>query len=373
MTESKPTLLHQLFGDSPRILILRGARLGDYLSTTPALRALRRALPRATIGLITAPDLAPFARRYSWFDEVFVAPAWPGVSDGPEGADIADQFFAMMRAWRADVAFQLNGGGENSNPFVLRLGARLTVGVRHPSAPDLDLTIPYSRTQPVRVRFLDLLALLGIPPVSLDLELPARPEDDVELAAALPAGLGLAELDRTPLLGIHAGARSGARQWPIERFAEVGHRLADEFRFRPLLLGSEAELGRGVAVALRTRAAPIDLTGRTSLGALVAAMRRLDLFLGNDSGPSHVAEAVGTPSVTIYGASHPINWAPTSQAWHRAVADWTAPCRWFRPCGCPDDSTAPCLQAVTVDQVLSEARSLIAAVRRGRCLRRLGA
>lgn len=365
------TLLHRLFGPSPRILILRGARLGDFLSTTPAFRAIRQALPRARIGLITSPGLVELARRYTWFDDIFVAPGWPGVSDGPEGDEARRRFFATMRRWRADVALQLQGGGESSNLLVRRLGARFTAGVRHPRAPDLDLTVPYLRTQSVRLRYLDLLALLDIPALSSDLELPRRPGDDAELAAALPPDLTLADLGETALLGIHAAARSGARQWPVDRFAVVATRLCSEFGLRAVVLGSERESGRALSELMPASVRPIDLTGRTSLGALVALIGRLEVFLGNDSGPSHVAEALGTPSVVVYGASHPMNWAPPAQAWHRVVADWTAPCRWFRPCGCPDDSSAPCLQGVTVDQVYEEARLLLDCLRRRRCLQKL--
>lgn len=352
------SVLERKFGPAPRILVLRGARMGDFLSVTPAMHALRRALPAATIGLITSPGVAPLAARYDWFDGIFVAPWWSGVSDGETGAGARNRFFAKMRRWRADAALQLNGGGENSNPFLLRLGAKFTAGVRHPSAPDLDLTVPYVRTQGVRLRFLDLLAVLGIPADSLELELPARPGDDGELAAALPEGVSFDDFCQQPLLGIHAGARSGSRCWPPDRFAEVTRQLAEEFGLRPVLVGSEANLGAAVGAALPKGIGAIDLTGRTSLGALITCVRRLRLFVGSDSGPVHVAEAVGTPSVAIFGSSHPINWGPPLQAWHRTVADWTAPCRWFRPCGCPDDSSAPCLQSVTVEQVLAEARSL---------------
>lgn len=369
--EPGDNLIQHLFGPRARLLIVRGGRLGDFLATTPAFRALRQALPAATIGLITSPGLVPLARRYRWFDDVFAAPGWPGVSDGPTSEEVRRAFVQRMQDWHADVAIQLNGGGENSNPLVLQLGARFTVGGRHPAAPDLDLTVPYVRDQPVRFQLLDVVAALGIPTDSMRLELPAQPTDDGELAAALPPDLSLAELEEQPLLGIHPGSRSGARQWPIERYAAVAVSVWEEHRLRPVVLGDEQHLGRALVQRIGDAARPIDLTGRTSLGALSALIRRLTIFVGNDSGPAHVAEAVGTPSVVIFGSSNPLSWGPPDQRLHRVVASWNAPCRWAGPCGCPDDSSVPCLQAVEVAAVLAEISSLLSHLQRTACLRRL--
>src|SRR5579883_134135 len=365
-------LVHRLFGPRARVLVLRGGYLGDFLAATPALRALRQALPTARIGLITSPALVPLARRYPWFDDIFTAPAWPGVSTGPSGEKVRRSFFEQMRAWQADIALQLNGGGESSNALVRQLGARLTVGARHPAtAPDLDLTVPYLKPQAVRFRLLDVIGLLGIPATSIELELPGHPDDDRALAAALPEGLTPDTLTDWPLVGLHPGAHAGARRWPIERFAVVATAAWRQFGLRPVILGTETELGRALRQRITSAAQPIDLTGRTSLGALVALIRRLGVLIGNDSGPAHLAEAVGTPSVVIFGSGHPLDWGPPGQRVHRIVADWSAPCRGLRQCGCPDDSSACCLQAVSTGQVLEALGSLLEALRREACLQHL--
>lgn len=364
-------LIHDLFGPRPRILILRGAYLGDFLLFTPALRALRQALPGATIGVIVSPSNVSLAARYPAIDEVFVAPAYPEIVNGPVDEGELRAFFAKMRAWQADIVLQLNDDGRSANQFAQELGPRLSVGIRGAAGPDLDLSLPEDRTQSARFRHLDVLALLGIRADSLALDLPLLPTDDADLAVALPEPLSLAELDRLPLACIHPGAKWGARRWPAERFAQVADRLVEEFGLRPVVIGTEQPLGKAVAAAMRAAGALIDLTGSTSLGALIAVVRRSQVFIGNDSGPSHVAEALGIPSVVIYGVNHPLVWGPSVRAWHRIVADWTAPCRWFRPDGCSDDSSVPCLQAVTAEHVLAEVRSLLQARLRIRCLRGL--
>jgi ADP-heptose:LPS heptosyltransferase len=363
--------LEQAFGPRPRILILRGARFGDFLATTPALRALHRALPGARIGVVTSPQNASLAARYASIDDVFVAPAWPGVSDGPTDPATADRFFAQVHAWRADLVLQFNGAGETSNPLARRLGARLTAGIRHPQAADLDLSVPFVRTASERLRYLDVLALFGIPPDGLALDFPIQPDDDAAFRRAWPGLLPLGDSGALPLLAVHPGARSGARRWPVERYAAVVGELAAEFRLRPLVLGTETDLGAALTRLVPADLGLVNLTGRTTLGATAVGIRRSALFVGNDSALAHLAEAVGTPSVVIFGSSHPLNWGSPLQTWHRVVADWSAPCRWFRPCGCPDESSAPCLQAVQPADVLREARALLATAGRLHALARL--
>ena len=133
---------------------------------------------------------------------------------------------------------------------------------------------------------------------------------------------------------------------------------------RPVVLGTETGLGRALTASIPRRADPIDLTGPYPLGATIALLRRAALFIGNDSGLAHVAEAVGTPSAVVYGASHPHVWGPIEREWHRPVSSVTSPCRAFLPCGCPDASTIPCLDSVTADDLLREARSLISTIER---------
>ena len=116
--------------------------------------------------------LAALARRFASLDDIFVAPAWPGVSDGPTDGEFFHQFTQRVHAWGADVALQLNGGGENSNRLLLLLGARFMAGTRHPSAPDLDVIAPHARTKMARLGHLDVLAAFGIYPGSLDLDFP---------------------------------------------------------------------------------------------------------------------------------------------------------------------------------------------------------
>jgi ADP-heptose:LPS heptosyltransferase len=100
----------------------------------------------------------------------------------------------------------------------------------------------------------------------------------------------------------------------------------------------------------------LDLAGRTSLGGLAALLQRMSLFIGNDSGPAHLAEAVGTPSVTLFGPTDPRRWAPLDQRAHPIVREpvGCSPCAYS---DCPIDHR--CLRRITPDEVIARASGLL--------------
>ena len=358
--DSRVDIMRDL-GQSPRIALLRAGGLGDFISTTAALRAVRAALPQASLTLITSPNVAPLARRYDAIDHIVVAPAYPGVVKGTPDDAATSAFFKSMEREHFDLALQWHGGGTHSNRFVQRLGARVTAGFKGEDAPPLDHWIPYDVRQHEVLRYLDLLRLLGIESSDVRTYLPVIPADHEELSA-LRGLVDQKALDQGMCMGIHASAGAPSRRWAPERFALVADRLLEEFGFQAVLVtagpGQESDSAAVVAnMAARNRA--VDLGGKITLGGLVALISQLGFFLGNDSGPSHMAVALGTPSVVVFGSAHPINWAPLERTYHRAVAYWAAPCRWMINDGCPDTAHVPCIQGVQPEEVLAEARQLL--------------
>lgn len=351
-----------------RVAILRGGGIGDFISITPALRALHRAYPDAQLSLITLPKLEPLARRYPGVVRVLPLPEYPGLNDGP--GPRADDFFAAMRAERFDLALQLHGGGRHSNPFVRALGARVTAGLRAGDAPELDIWVPYDPTQHETMRYLDVLAALGIPPAGWEPELPVAP-GDLESLARVAEGLDQGALAAGRYLGVNVGAGAESRRWPVERWAAVVDALLDEVDLAgAVAIGGPGEerWTRALRAASRHGKRVVDLAGRLDLGALIALLSRLRLLLSNDTGPAHAAVALGTPTVIVFGSGPPLNWAPLGRAWHRPVADWTSPCRWLRDDGCEDRSDVPCLEAVGVEAVVAEARGLLERLERSAAL-----
>ena len=167
-------------------------------------------------------------------------------------------------------------------------------------------------------------------------------------------------LEGTRFACVHPGARWSSRRWPLDRFAAVAVDLARR-GLRVVLTGSpdERTLVDALAGALRLRGVPVvDLCAGTSLGALAAMLRDSEVLVSNDTGISHVAAAVGTPSVVVASGSDVARWAPLDAALHPVL--WhDVPCR---PCmyrDCPIDH--PCARGVSVDAVTRATVRLTAA------------
>jgi ADP-heptose:LPS heptosyltransferase len=166
---------------------------------------------------------------------------------------------------------------------------------------------------------------------------------------------------RRPLIGIHAGAHAPARRWPAERFAVVADHLAQRFGAQIVLTGGpgEEEIAQAVAAGtpLAGRVAPaLNVAGQTSLGGLAALIDRLDLFIANDTGPAHLADALGTPSVTIFGPADHRRWAPLDHTRHPIVRR-PVPCSPCRYTVCPIDHR--CLHWVEPDAVIEAAERVL--------------
>lgn len=337
-----------------RIAVVRALQLGDLLVAIPALRALRACFPKAEVTLIGLPWAATFAARFSRYIDRFVAfPGWPGIAEAPHDTERTRRFVGEQQACGYDLVLQMHGSGAASNPFALALGGKVTAGyVEGSKQTALTLSAPYPHDQHEILRNLGLIQLLGCPAQGTSLEFPLTVADHAE-ASALLSEVGATP---APLIGIHAGARAPSRRWPAESFAEVADTLALRVGAHIILTGGPDEQPIAAAVARAMRAPALDLTGKTSLGGLAALLTRLDLFISNDSGPGHLAQAVDAPSVTIFGPADPQRWAPLDRERHRIVREPVA----CSPCGyveCPIDHR--CLRWVNPAMALAAAQGLL--------------
>ncbi|MFK4036154.1 glycosyltransferase family 9 protein [Nonomuraea wenchangensis] len=341
-----------------RIAVLRANAIGDFLLSVPALDALKSAYPDAKVTLLGLPWHAGFLTgRPGPVDEVIALPPITGVSTSEGGHPVPDGLCEGLRDRSFDLAVQIHGGGRYSNPFVRRLGARVTAGLRTPDADELDRWVPYVDHHHESLRFLEVAALVGGRAGGLEPRVAVTGRDREELAAAFgepPPGL----------VAVHPGARDPRRRWPVERFAAVADRLG-----RPVVVtGSAAErdLVEGVVAAMRRPA--VAAAGTLGLGALAALYERCDLVIGNDTGPRHLAAAVGTPTVAVYWCVNLVTYGPLSRTWHRPLISWTTGCP---VCGvdgvdprgerCPHDVSW--VRDVPVDDVLEQAGDLLAETR----------
>jgi ADP-heptose:LPS heptosyltransferase len=289
--------------------------LGDLLCAVPALRALRGALPAARVSVIGLPISRLLLERFGGYvDELLEFPGYPGMPEGCWEPARLGAFLAEMRARRFDLAIQLHGSGEQSNELVALLGARATAGYCRsgPCPLDREHTLQFCDDEPEPVRNLRLVAQLG-GSGEPDLEFPVRATDRRACAALLgtsrTAGLAV----------VHPGASRAENRWPAERFAAVADGLAAR-GLRVALTGGDAERELTGDVARRMRAPALDLAGSTDVGTLAALLETATLLVCNDTGISHLAAALATPSVVLLTAPDDTRWAPLDRHRHRPLA-----------------------------------------------------
>ena len=312
------------FADVRRIAVLRGGGLGDLVFALPAVAALAAAYPAAEVTLLGTPlHAALLADRPGPFDAVEVLPTRPGVHPGEPDPAAEQDFLARMRARRIDLAVQLHGGGRNSNPFLLELGARHTIGSRTADAARLERSVPYLYYQHEVLRALEVVGLAGATPVDL--------EPRVELTAAERGARGraLAARDR-PLLLLHPGATDPRRRWPPHLFGQVAAEVAADGA-SVVVVGDASDVPAAdqiVAEARRRGAgdAVVSRAGQVPLGELVGLLAQGTVLLANDSGPRHLAQAVGTATVGIFWVGNVVNAAPLSRGRHRIQFSFTRRC-----------------------------------------------
>jgi ADP-heptose:LPS heptosyltransferase len=310
--------------DVRRIAVLRANGLGDYVVAEPALAALREAYPAAEIVLLgAAHHAALLAGRPAPVDRVVVVPPVAGVRvasaepDAPEA--VVEAWAAERRAERYDLAVQLHGGGGNSNRLLARLGARVTVGAAAPGAPKPDRWVPYTPFQHDTVRWLEVVAAAGARGGRLQPRLAVTEED-------LRASIAVVPDDPRPLVVVHPGATDPRRCYPEDRLGRVAAALTARGA-RVVVVAGESEAARAAEV-VRGHGGDVEtVVGGLPLPGLVGLLARAALVLANDSGPRHVAAAVGTPTVAVFTYANLADVAPLPRAWHRVLVSWHGGCR----------------------------------------------
>lgn len=300
-----------------KLAVFRGLYLGDLVAATGAWRALRRGYPEAEITLVTLTWAVALAPHLPYVDRLLPYPGAPGLDGGGNEEDL-EEFLARARAERFDLAVNMHGRGPTSTRLVARFGARRTAGFTGAGidAPALDIEVPWEAEAHESRKLLLLAEKLGGSPAGAsggaEPELRVRAEDDRRARALLPAD------SQKPLVLVHPGASVPEKRWPGEAFGRVAKGLLRR-GYAVAVTGSsqEMELTRRVA-GLAPGA--LDLGGRTDLSMLVALGARADVVVSNDTGPAHLAYALRTPSVTLFGPSTDVErWGPLNRRRHEVL------------------------------------------------------
>ena len=300
-----------------KIAIFRALQIGDMLCAIPALRALRHACPDAHVTLIGLPWAESLVRRFSeYLDDFIPFPGYPGLPEQTWQPAQIPGWMQTVTGRSFDLLLQMHGNGAIVNPLVAALGAGAVAGFYEPGryCPDPALFTPYPEEGSEVRRLLRLTEFLGAPSRGEELEFPVTDEEE-RSCEALCRRYGL---QPKRYVCVHPGARDTRRWWSAAHFARAADEVADK-GFAVVLTGTpaEGETVRSVAAAMRNPS--VNLAGKTDLGTLAVLVRNARMILSNDTGVSHVAAAVRTPSVVIFLASDPRRWAPLDRHRHQVI------------------------------------------------------
>ena len=343
-----------------RLLAVRVDNLGDVLMTTPALAAAAQSLPGVEIALLGGPRAGALAPHLSMVREIIPArvPWMPGEVDPGDEHMLVER----LADGRFDAAVIFTVCTQSALPAAMlcRLAGiplRLAhvrenpYGLLSDWVPETDLVLADARHE-VR-RQLDLVGHVGWRTTDERLHFALRQPDVARIDAWLD-GEWMEQGER-PLVVVHVGASAPSRRWPAERFGQVADVLAYEQGARIVFTGGLDEAGLVAAARECMKQPSHSLVGRLTLGQLGALIARADLLVGNNSGPAHLAAALGTPVVDVYALTNPQHtpWQVPSRVLSRDVD-----CRGCLKSRCPQGHHR-CIADIAPGEAVDAALSLL--------------
>lgn len=300
-----------------KIAIFRALQLGDLLCAIPAIRALRFAYPNAEITLLGLSWAESFIKRFhEYFDKCIHFPGYPGLPEQIVNINEYRNFTRIMQNENFDLLIQMQGNGTIVNPLMFQWGAKYVAGYYNAeSYVDNKLFIEYPDYGPEPLRHIMLMEHLGISSQGNHLEYPLYDSDIEDLKELL-----LPVVPKKYVI-VHPGSRGAWRQWPTQYFAALADYCIEQ-GLTVIITGTAGEMDITREVMKDMRYHAIDLTGKTSMGAIGALIKDALILISNCTGVSHIASALKTSSIVISMDGEPERWGPTDRRIHKVI-DWT--------------------------------------------------
>lgn len=343
-----------------RILVVKPSSIGDVVHALPAVAALRRGFPDAFLAWMVEEEAADIVVGNPHLDEVIVSSRkrWGGeLKQGSLRFSALREmweFLKMLRTRRFDLVIDLQGLLKSGIPSFLS-GAPYRLGyleAREMSHIFLTHKVSVDNGKMHSVdRYLAILPVLGISAGEKDFSIATTPRDEERMASLLEShGVQPGEIQ----IVLNAPTRWPSKRWPQEKFAELGDLLASRLGARIILTGGRADVAIVEEIASLMVARPVVLAGKTSLKELCSLVKHVDLMVTCDSGPMHIAAAMGTPTVTLFGPTDPLRTGPYGMG-HRVLQQRMdcIPC--FKR-SCPENR---CLREIPVQQVFCAAEEAL--------------
>ncbi len=354
-----------------RILVVKLDHIGDFIIAFPALQRLRALFADAELTLLAPAASVALAALEPAIDQVIAFDFFHQRSEHGrlELTDTAlDELRARLLPRHFDLAIDMRRLAD-TRPILLATGARWLAGFDHDFAfPWLDIADEFEGDRPrthKRSHAGDsLVALVN----AIGEQCLVRPEHSREPGARaqgerlLARLAGRATAPEGPLVCLHTGAGAVTKQWPAASFAGLIDLLAGELRARIVVVGGpdDAEFASVMLGQVRRRAAVVNLIGKTDLRQLPEVLQAADLYVGNDSGPKHIAAALGVPTVGIHsGSVDAREWGPAGARALTIRRDMScSPCYLTRATDCP--RALACLSGIGVADVFRACRRMLA-------------
>jgi len=337
-----------------KILIVRTDKIGDLVLSTPVIKVVRDAYPHSHIAAVVRPYAHEIIKGNPYLDEIIT------YEKAKKGSGVLwDLKFIMgLRKKKFDLALILHpknrthiimflAGIPERIGYDKKLGILLTKKIPHLKEYGLKHEIDYT---------LDIVRYAGIDPkekslyISVD-KLAEKKINEIFIKNGI--------LKDDLIITAHPGASCLSKKWNVERFAKVADLLAQKYKAKIVIIAGSVDKELGDKMAALMKAGNINLSGKTTVSDIVSVLKRSRLFISNDSGPVHIACAVQTPVISIFGRSDrglsPERWGPIGR--HDIVLHKDVGCKFCLAHTCKRGFA--CLEAISVEDVLTAADKIL--------------
>lgn len=323
------------------ILIIKPGAIGDLLQLTPLIRALKCRFPQAGISLLVgSPSTAELFKYNAHVRETMVF----------DKAGAHKSFRALLQLWRFirlnRYDLVINFQRSNLKTWFLASAAfPCRVLVYHKAR---------ARTVHAVVNYLETVAPLGIDATKTDLELTLSAEERA-FAKKIISSLNSSG---KPLVALNPGASHPVNRWATDRFAALSDMLAQKLAARVILIGGKEDIPLADEITAKTGSKLLNMTGKASLLQLGALLEQCDLLVSGDTGPMHIATAVGTRVVALFGAADPARTGPVGSG-HRVIQAAGVPCTPCRSRTCSNSTYLECMEKISATLVFEAIRDML--------------
>lgn len=344
-------------GEVRNILLFKLRYMGDVLLTTPAIRLLRRSYPKAQITMVVNKGTEDMVLHSAHIDRILTIDRSIAKSKNLlHRFQYERAFIKELRTVQYDLCIDFEYG-ERGAILSFISGARHRVGQETPSYWRNWIyhhRVPFpASTHAVEFNMALLDKSIGLRTDDKRLELHTAKGDDRYIDTWMSES-GFKKGDE--FLVCHPGARWWFKQWPEDKFAQLADQLQVEMQLKVLFSGGPGDVSTVQTIAAKMTTPCHSLAGQTTPLQLAALIKRAQLFIGNDSGPMHIAAAVDTPVVALFGSTDPAIWQPwtrRSQVIYKSVA--CSPCDHT---GC-EMGELNCMRQINVMEVMAAVEQLL--------------